>query len=140
VAEVAAIAAVIQALVRIEATDELADEALVDAHEVIEENRFLAARDGMAAQLVDPAADTRVPAAEQFAAVLEACADQAGALDSRAELEVAAVLARRWGAEHQRALARAHGLEGVLPELAAAFLDPTSVVGEVAALAAASRP
>ena len=140
VAEVAAIAALIQALVRIEATGELADEALVDAHEVIEENRFLAARDGMAAQLVDPAADTRVPAAEQFAGVLEACADQAVALDSRAELEVAAVLARRWGAEHQRALARAHGLEGVLPELAAAFLDPTSVVGEVAALAAASRP
>ena len=36
--------------------------------------------------------------------------------------------------------AREHGLEGVLPELAAAFLDPTSVVPEVAALAAASSP
>ena len=59
VAEVGAIAAVIQALVRIEATDELADEALVEAQEVIEENRFLAARDGMAAELVDPAAGAR---------------------------------------------------------------------------------
>jgi carboxylate-amine ligase len=139
VAEVAAIAAVIQALVRIEATEELADEALVEAQEVIEENRFLAARDGMEARLVDPASDTRVPAAGQFAAVLEACADHADALDSRAELEVAAVLARRSGAEHQRQLARRHGLDGVLPELGSAFLDPTSLAAHVAALAAAAR-
>jgi carboxylate-amine ligase len=139
VAEVAAIAAVIQALVRIEATEELADEALVDAQEVIEENRFLAARDGMDALLVDPAADTRVPAAEQFAALLAACAEHAIALDSRAELAVAAVLARRSGAEHQRQLARNYGMEGVLPELAGAFLDPTSLVAHVAALAAAGR-
>jgi glutamate---cysteine ligase / carboxylate-amine ligase len=135
VAEVAAIAAVIQALVRIEATEELADEALVDAQEVIEENRFLAARDGMDARLVDPVSDSRVPAAAQLATVLDACADHAVALDSRAELEVAAILARRSGAEHQRQLARTHGLEGVVPELGRAFLDPTSLVAQVAAIA-----
>jgi carboxylate-amine ligase len=139
VAEVAAIAAVIQALVRIEATEELADDTLVDAHEVIEENRFLAARDGMDAHLVDPTANARVPVADQLAAVLDACADHASALDSRVELEVAAVLGRRSGAEHQRQLARNHGLEGVLPELARSFLDPTSLVAHVAALAAAVR-
>ena len=139
VAEVAAIAAVIQALVRIEATEGLAAEALVDAQEVIEENRFLAARDGMAAQLVDPVIEGRAPAGERFAELLEACAGHAGSLDSSAELEVAAVLARRSGADHQRQLARAHGLDGVLPELAGAFLDPTSLVAEVAALVAAAR-
>jgi carboxylate-amine ligase len=139
VAEVAAIAAVIQALVRIEATEELADEALVDAQEVIEENRFLAARDGMSAQLVDPVTETRVPAAERFARLLDACADHSNALDSRAELEVAAVLSRRSGADHQRQLAASHGLEGVLPELSGAFLDPASLVAEVAALVAAAR-
>jgi glutamate---cysteine ligase / carboxylate-amine ligase len=139
VAEVAAIAAVIQALVRTEATDGLADEALVEAQEVIEENRFLAARDGMAAQLVDPVTDGRVHAGELFAALLEACADHAAALDSRAELEVAAVLARRSGADRQRQLARAQGLQAVLPELGAAFLDPSSLVAEVAALVAAAR-
>jgi glutamate---cysteine ligase / carboxylate-amine ligase len=139
VAEVGAIAALIQALVRIEATEELAAEALVEAQEVIEENRFLAARDGMAAELVDPAADARVPAIEQFGAVLDACSDHAAALDSRAELEVAAVLARRSGAEHQRRLAREYGLEGVLPALGDAFLDPTSLVAEVAAIVAAAR-
>jgi carboxylate-amine ligase len=139
VAEVAAIAAVIQALVRIEASEGLAAEALVDAQEVIEENRFLAARDGMAAQLVDPVIERRVPAGERFAELLDACAGHAGSLDSRAELEVAAVLARRSGADHQRQLARTHGMEGVLPELAGAFLDPTSLVAEVAALVAAAR-
>jgi glutamate---cysteine ligase / carboxylate-amine ligase len=140
VAEVAALAAFIQALVRLEATEGYADEALVEAHEVIEENRFLAARDGVAALLVDPTIDARVPAAEQLAGVLEACAEHAMVLDSQAELEVAAVLATRTGAEHQRELASRHGLEGVLPELSGAFLDPASLAGETAALLAAPRP
>jgi carboxylate-amine ligase len=140
VAEVAAVAAFIQALVRLEATDGYADEALVEAHEVIEENRFLAARDGVAAELVDPTIDARVPAAEQIAAVLEACAEHAMVLDSQAELEVAAVLAMSTGAEHQRELASSHGLEGVLPELSSAFLDPASLADEAAALLAAPRP
>jgi carboxylate-amine ligase len=140
VAEVAALAAFIQALVRLEATEGYADEALVEAHEVIEENRFLAARDGVAAKLVDPTSDTRVPAADQLAAVFEACSEHAMVLDSQAELEVAAVLATRTGAEHQRELADSHGLDGVLPELSSAFLDPASLAGEAAALLAAPRP
>ena len=80
-----------------------------------------------------------MPAAEQFASLLAACADHAGALDSQAELEVAAILVRRSGAEHQRQLAHRYGLQGVLPELGSAFLDPTSLVAHVAALAAAPR-
>jgi glutamate---cysteine ligase / carboxylate-amine ligase len=140
VAEVAALAAFIQALVRLEATEGYAEEALVEAHEVIEENRFLAARDGVAALLVDPTIDARVPAAEQLAGVFEACAEHAMVLDSQAELEVAAVLATRTGAEHQRELASNHGLEGVLPELSGAFLDPASLAGEAASLLAAPRP
>ena len=107
---------------------------------MIEENRFLAARDGVAAALVDPTIDARVPAAEQLAGVFEACAEHAMVLDSQAELEVAAVLATRTGAEHQRELASSHGLEGVLPELSGAFLDPASLAGETAALLAAPRP
>jgi carboxylate-amine ligase len=130
---------VVQALVRMEATDGFADEALVDAQEAIEENRFLAARDGTAALLVDPAAGERVPAAGQLAVLLAACDEHAGALDSRAELEVAATLARRTGAQHQRELAGRRGLEGVLPELSSAFLDPTTLVEEATTLAATAR-
>jgi carboxylate-amine ligase len=139
VAEVAALAAFIQALVRLEATDGYVDDTLVEAHEVIEENRFLAARDGVAARLVDPTIDARVPAAEQLAAVFEACAEHATVLDCRAELEVAAVLATRTGAQHQRELASDGGLAGVLPELSNAFLDPASLAGEAAALLATPR-
>jgi hypothetical protein len=62
------------------------------------------------------------------------------ALDSQAELEVAAVLATRTGAQHQRELAASHGLEGVLPELSGAFLDPATLAGEAAALLSAPRP
>jgi glutamate---cysteine ligase / carboxylate-amine ligase len=107
---------------------------------VIEENRFLAARDGIAAELVDPTIDARVPAAEQLAALFESCAEHAMVLDSQAELEVAAVLATRPGAQHQRELASANGLEGVLPELSRAFLDPATLAGEAAALLAMPRP
>ena len=52
---------------------------------------------------------------------------------------MAATLARRTGAEHQRELAGRYGLEGVLPELSSAFLDPTTLVEEATALAAAAR-
>jgi glutamate---cysteine ligase / carboxylate-amine ligase len=134
VPEVAAIAALVQALVRLEATEGYAGEALIDSQEVIEENRFLAARDGMAAELVDPAIDARVPAADQLAALLDACAEHAAVLDSGVELELARVLATRTGAEHQRELARAFGLESVLRELSNAFLDPLSLAGEATAL------
>ena len=62
VADVAALAALIQALVRLEATERLAADELIDSPEVLEENRFLAARDGMEARLIDPLGGTRVPA------------------------------------------------------------------------------
>ena len=54
VADTAAIAALVQCLVRLEALEGQAGHALVSSPEVLEENRFIAARDGMAAQLIDP--------------------------------------------------------------------------------------
>lgn len=60
VGEVAALAALIQSLVRLEATAPLADEVLLDAPEVLAENRFLASRDGVSARLIDPVEEARV--------------------------------------------------------------------------------
>jgi carboxylate-amine ligase len=134
VPEIAAVAAFIQALVRLEATEGYASEALIEGHEVIEENRFLAARDGVAAKLVDPDINARVPAREQLEALFGACAEHAAALDSRVELELARALAARTGADHQRELASELGLDGVLPRLGAAFLDPASLAGQAATL------
>ena len=52
--DTAALAALVQCLVRIEALDGMAEPELVHADEVLDENRFLAARDGIDAQLLDP--------------------------------------------------------------------------------------
>ena len=51
-----ALAALTQWLVRLEALEPQAPKALVDAPELLEENRFRAARDGVRAELLDPAA------------------------------------------------------------------------------------
>src|SRR3954453_14318855 len=55
--EPAALAALVQCLVRLEALDGMAEPELCFAPEVLDENRFLAARDGIHAQLLDPHRD-----------------------------------------------------------------------------------
>ena len=57
----AALVALVQSLVRLELVDGHADAALVHAPEVLDENRFLAARDGVDAELVDPVRGRAVP-------------------------------------------------------------------------------
>jgi glutamate---cysteine ligase / carboxylate-amine ligase len=137
VAEAGSLAALIQTLVRLEATGPLASERLVSAPEVLDENRFLAARDGMRARLIDPAAGIRVPAAEQLARLLESCREHAQDLGCEDELEAVAALARHPGAERQRRLARHDGLSGVTAALSDAFLDAGPVASAPASGAGA---
>jgi carboxylate-amine ligase len=139
VAETASIAALIQSLVRLEATRPLASERLVGADEVLDENRFLAARDGMRARLIDPAAGVRVPAAEQLARLLAACREHAEDLGCEDELEAVAALARHPGSARQRLLARHYGLAGVTPALSGGFLDAGPVPSAPAAIAGVER-
>ena len=80
---------------------------LVSRPEVLEENRFLAARDGMEARFVDPATERRRPAREWLGELLDACAPHAADLGCAAELESIRALARRRRAP--RASARAPG-------------------------------
>jgi glutamate---cysteine ligase / carboxylate-amine ligase len=127
VSEVAAVAGLIQALVRLEATEGHAPDDLLDAQEVLEENRFLAARDGMSARLVDLEAGMRVPAERLFGRLVEACAPHADHLDATRELRAAAILAERPGAERQRRLARRLGIDEVTPALSELFLDASPV-------------
>ena len=54
VEDTAAIVALVQAVAKLEAEEDFAPERLLAADEVLAENRFLAARDGMNAKLVDP--------------------------------------------------------------------------------------
>ena len=111
VADTAAIAALVQCLVRLEADGEPVD---VPA-EVLSENRFLAARDGMEARLVEPAAWCRRPVRDRLAELLDACAPFARELGCEAELADVARLAAEPGAARQRA-AGIDGIVGVLSE------------------------
>ena len=89
------------------------------ADEVIEENRFLAARDGMDAMLINPASGGRIPAVAALEQLLAACRPHAWLLDCEAELDSTRALAAENGAARQLRLAR----DGDLEQLAEALAD-----------------
>jgi carboxylate-amine ligase len=134
IADTAAIAALTQCLVRLESLEGHASHALVTSPEVLDENRFIAARDGMSAHLIDPARETRRPAAEWVNELLEACAPHAADLGCRAELESVRGLAAATGAVRQRSRAG----RGAAPQLGrlmrALHADFTSARAEPAIL------
>jgi glutamate---cysteine ligase / carboxylate-amine ligase len=120
VEDTAAIAALVQCLVRLEAEREPCGEG---PPEVLAENRFIAARDGMDARLIEPATGGRRPVRERLGELLEACEPHARALGCLAELSLVAGLAASPGAARQRELAeRAGSLEGLVAALSAAFV------------------
>ena len=103
--DTAALAALVQCLVRLEALEGFAEPALRDAPEALDENRFLAARDGIGAMLVDPARDRCVPASGRLATLVDACRPHARVLGCERELAMLAHLAGDPGATRQRAIA-----------------------------------
>ena len=112
VADTAAIAALVQCLVRLDA------EPVAVPDEVLAENRFLAARDGMEARLVEPAMWGRRPVSERLAELVEACEPVAAQLGCSAELADVARLAEEPGAARQREW----GLDRVVEALADRFV------------------
>jgi len=123
VAATAGLTALIQALVRLEATEGYAPPELVGAQEVLEENRFIAARDGMDACLIDVASASQVPVRQQLEELLAVCEPHADDLGSRAELDQLRALMESPGAERQRAAVRESGLSGLVAGLASAFVE-----------------
>jgi len=113
----AALAALVQCAVRLEATDGHADEAIAARPEVLEENRFLASRDGMRAELLDPEHDGRRPVREVLDELLAACAPHAAALGCEAELAAVPALAAEPGDHRQRMLAGVAQGDAVGPAL-----------------------
>ncbi len=139
VGETAALCALVQSIARLEIEEGYASEELISREEVLDENRFIAARDGMDARLIDPRLGRRVPAREQLAALLEACAPHAAALHCAAELaSVEPLLMRRTGADRQVQIARAGGdrLPGLVAAMADSFCESPverSTVGRISA-------
>src|SRR6476619_3201405 len=118
----AALVALVQSLARLELEEGYAPEVLVDAEEVLEENRFLAARDGIEADLLDPEAELRRPARAQLRRLLDALRPHADALGCRPDLERVLGLALAPAFLHQIDVAERGGgdLPGLTRELAGA--------------------
>jgi len=119
VADVAALAALVQCLVRRHA-DRPA--SAVATPETLAENRFLAARDGMSAWFIDGSSRSRRPAADALAEMLELCRPAADALGCAAELSAAAVLTDDAPYGRQRLVAARDGIEAVPADLAGEFV------------------
>jgi len=121
-ADSAALVALVQSLVHMALNGDRAVAPSPDSAELLAENRFLAARDGMHAQFLDPTLEAHVSAQDVLASTLDACAPHADTLGCRDALEGARSLSRHPGAERQRERARdAAGLAGLVGALADAF-------------------
>jgi carboxylate-amine ligase len=116
-ADTAALAALVQCAVRLEATGGYVDEEIACRPEVLDENRFLASRDGMRAEFLDPERNGRRPVREILDDLLAACAPHAVALGCEAELAAVPALADEPGDRRQRLLAGVGQGEPVGPAL-----------------------
>ena len=122
VGEVAALVALVQSLARLELEEE--SSRATPSAGVLAENRFLAARDGMKARLIDSTARCLIPAGEMLEALLERCRPHAHALGCAAALELVPRLATVTGADRQRAFAAPDGrLDRLVADLAARYLS-----------------
>lgn len=122
VADTAALAALVQCLVY-----RYANGAPLRASgppEVLAENRFLAARDGLAAEVIDGSAHGRRPIANDVVDLLRACAPIAGELACAPQLTGTWDLARDPGDVRQRRVASRAGLPALAEWLAAEFVRP----------------
>jgi glutamate---cysteine ligase / carboxylate-amine ligase len=121
-ADSGALAALVLTIAHLELEEGYAADRLIVADEVIHENRFLAARDGMHARFIDPVGDRRISAKEALEDLLRAGQDHADDLGCEIELEHVRELALETGAEHQLRIAREYELEGLVQVLADEFV------------------
>lgn len=117
-------AAPLIALVQSLAHLELEGEPLAhhSAPELLEENRFRAARDGAEAGLIDPGGRRLVPLWAVVEQLIERCRPHAAALRCAAALETLDQRLRASGAKRQRACASRRGVASVVPALAQQFV------------------
>ena len=124
VARTAALVALVQSVARLEAEEGYVSEALVASPEVLAENRFVAARDGAVAALIDPVRERRVPVGTLLEELVEAARPHAVPLGCEGALSRIHELVESPAAARQLDLARTpKRLLGLVEQLAAAFVD-----------------
>lgn len=123
--ETAALVALTQSLAKLEAEQGFASPKAIATDEVISENRFIAARDGVEARLIDPDIEGRVAVRDLLADLLPLCRPHAQELGCERELESVTELASRSGAKRQLQRARQGSLTGLVAHLADDFHSHT---------------
>ena len=122
VADSSALTALVQCLVRLEATEGSGADPQVDLPEVLAENRFLAARDGAEASLIDARLGRRSPVPDVLESVLAMCTEHAEDLGCLEELQWTRNLAATPRPIRQLDLARGPAkLPGLVEALSALF-------------------
>jgi carboxylate-amine ligase len=122
VADSVALTALVQCLVRLEATEGSGADPVIDLPEVLAENRFLAARDGVEANLIDARLGHGSPVPEVLESVLRMCMPHAEDLGCVEELQWTRNLAATPRPVRQLDLARGpNKLPGLVEALAALF-------------------
>jgi carboxylate-amine ligase len=130
IGDVAALAAFVQCLVRLHAESALPSGA---GPEVLAENRFLAARDGVQARLIEARTGRRPRAGELLAERLRDCEPFAENLRCARELRAAGDLMGAPGEVRQRRFVAQHGLAELAPWLSGQFRPAPVVVARPAA-------
>jgi carboxylate-amine ligase len=115
-----ALVALVQCLCRLEAEGIHSSPRAIHAAEALEENRFLACRDGVEARLIQPDQDRRVSVVDLVEELVDACAHHARELGCSDELASVRDLCRRNGCTNQLAVARR---VRELPKLVEALAD-----------------
>ena len=101
-ADTATLVALVQSIARLELEEGYVSEHAVVCEEVLAENRFLAARDGVDARLIDPTAESLRPVKALLGELLDSARPHAAELGCLDELECAEALAAAPGAARQR--------------------------------------
>jgi carboxylate-amine ligase len=117
-----ALASLVQSIARLELEEGFHDDPAIDQIEVIAENRFLACRDGIDAELIDLQGERRIPVRDAVSDLLDAARPHAQELGCDGALDTITELARVNGARRQRdAYALNHEFADVIEDLGRRF-------------------
>jgi carboxylate-amine ligase len=103
----AALVALVQSVAKLETEEGWVSEKQISVQEALNENRFLAARDGFDAELIDADSSTRIPIARLLPQLIEAARPHAQDLGCENELESLLDPGFKTGAQRQREIVRA---------------------------------
>ncbi|MGH2906154.1 MAG: carboxylate-amine ligase [Solirubrobacterales bacterium] len=102
----AALVALVQAVAKLEVEEGFVSDRQISVQEALNENRFLAARDGYDAELIDADSSTRMPIAKLLPQLIDAARPHAQELGCEAELDLLADPSFNTGSQSQRDLVR----------------------------------